>query len=258
VEAQDDPYAILGVDRGASTREVRHARNRLLLHWHPDRTQDPQAVAHAALINAAYEVLSDPDLRAAYDRGTPNTSLVSILNRPRASAWTPPAADGVKAAAQQRVVDQFKSSSRPVRLPARRWSDTVTWPASAREVWVRLLARALPFGILAAGFLLALPRLDRLLPPVLVPAVPYLALFAVAAVVRGLAGRATTFGNEGWGRFTASWVVGVAAIVAADRWVLPLLPASPGPWLRLLAPVILLLVSALAVYRVTRGVRVPG
>jgi hypothetical protein len=88
--------------------------------------------------------------------------------------------------------------------------------------------------------------------------VPYLALFAVAAVVRGLAGRATTFGNEGWGRFTASWVVGVAAIVAADRWVLPLLPASPGPWLRLLAPVILLLVSALAVYRVTRGVRVPG
>jgi hypothetical protein len=258
VEAQDDPYSILGVDRGASTRDVRHARNRLLLHWHPDHTQDPQAAAHAALINAAYEVLSDPDLRAAYDRGTPNTSLVSILSRPRATAWTPPAPDGVKAAAQQRVVDQFRSSPRPVRLPARRWSDTVARPASAREVLVRLLARALPFGILAAGSLLAIPRLDQVLPPMLVPAVPYLPFFAAAAVVRGLAGRATTFGSEGWGRFTASWVVGVAAVVAADRWVLPLIPASPGPWLRPLVPVALLLMSALAVYRVTRSVRVPG
>lgn len=258
MEAQDDPYAILGVDRGASVREVRRARNRLLLHWHPDRTPDPQAAAQAARINAAYEVLSDPDLRAAYDRGTPKASMVSILSRPRAMPWTPPAADGAKAAAQQRVVDQFKHAPRPVRLSARRWSDTVAWPASAREVRVRLLARALPFGILLAGSLLAVARLEELLPPVLLPAIPYLPLFAAAALLRALVGRATTFASEGWGRFTASSVVGVAAILAVERWVLPRTPASLGPWLEVLVPVVLLLVSALVVYRVTRAVRLPG
>lgn len=257
MEAQDDPYVILGVDRGASMRDVRRARNRLLLHWHPDRTQDPQAAAHAARINAAYDVLSDPSLRAAYDHGTPNDSLASILSRPRAMPWAPPASDGVKAAAQQRVVDQFKERPRTVRLRARRWSDTVTRPGSAREVRVRLFGRALPFAILAIASLLALPWLDRYVPPVLVPALPYLPLYACAGVLRGLAGRATTFGSEGWGRFTASWVVGVAAILAAERWVLPHVPATLMPFQPLL-PVPLLLLSSIAVYRLTRAVRLPG
>ncbi len=258
MEAQDDPYAILGVERGASLRDARRARNRLLLHWHPDRTRDPRAATHAARINAAYEVLSDPNLRATYDRGTPNASLASIASRPRAVRWAPPATDGIKAAAQQRLVDQFKSRTRPVRLPARRWSDTMAWPASEREERIRLLGRTLPFAFLAAISLVALPWLVRTLPPPLVPAVPYLTLYAAAGGIRGLAGRATRFESEGWGRFTASWVVGVAAIVAADAWVLPHVQGAWGARLALLLPLLLLLLAALGVYRLTRVVRLPG
>lgn len=256
MEAQDDPYAILGVDRGASARELRRARNRLLLHWHPDRTQDPQAANHAARINAAYEVLSDPERRAAYDGGT--GSLNSILSRPRTRPWAPPTSDGVKAAAQQRVVDRFKDAPRPVHLPGRRWSDTMAWPASEREVGTRLFRRALPFAVLAVGWLLVMPHVESGLPSALAPAAPYLTIYAAAGGLRGLAGRATTFIGEGWGRFTLSWVVGVVAIVAAHRWLFPHLPGGGAPALHLVVPALLLILAALAVYRVTRVVRLPA
>ncbi|MBO0706091.1 MAG: J domain-containing protein, partial [Candidatus Dormibacteraeota bacterium] len=93
MEAPDDPYAILGVHRAASTNEVRKARNRLLLHWHPDHSADPQAAEHAARINAAYEVLSDPARRAAYDRGVSAGSLASILRPKPPTGWAPAAPD---------------------------------------------------------------------------------------------------------------------------------------------------------------------
>lgn len=258
MEAQDDPYAILGVDRGASTREVREARNRLLLDWHPDRTGDPEAVDQAARINAAYDVLSDPERRAAFDRGTSTGSLASILAQPRPVPWAPPTSDEATAAAQQRMVDRFKDAPRPVPPPGRRWSDTVVWPRSWQQVRARLLWRALPFAILAAAWLVAVAQFESDLPAALVPAVPYLSLYAPAAVLRALAGRATTFAREGWGRFTASWVVGIAAIVAVDRWVLPHLPPGTPSTLSLAVPVLLLILAALAVYRITRAARLPS
>jgi len=258
VEAQDDPYTILGVDRGASIRELRRARNDLLLHWHPDRTQDPEAADQAARINAAYEVLSDPDRRAAFDRGTSTGSLASILSGPRTRRWAPPTSDEVKAAAQQRVVDRFKDGSGPERLPGRRWSDTFAWPASAHEIRARLLWRVLPFGILAVAWLLAFPFFQGRLPSAFVPAVPFVTVYAAAAGLRGLAGRPTTFITEGWGRFTMSWVVGVAAIVATDRWLLPHLSTANSATFHLVAAPLLLLLAALAVYRITRVVRLPA
>lgn len=256
--AQDDPYTILGVDRGASIRDLRRARNRLLLHWHPDRTQDPEAADHAARINAAYEVLSDPERRAAYDRGASTGSLASMLSRAPAGRWAPATSDETRAAAQQRVVDRFKDRPGPARLPRRRWSDTVAWPASEREVRVRLLRRTLPFAILAVGWLVLSPHFVSALPAVVVPVAPYVAIYAAAAGLRGLAGRATTFAGEGWGRFTVSWVVGVAAIAVAVRWLFPHLPPGAASTLHLLLPVLLLLLAALAVYRITRVVRLPA
>lgn len=258
MEAQDDPYVILGVERGASVRELRRARNRLLLHWHPDRTQDPRASEHAARINAAYEVLSDPALRDAYQRGGPGSSLASILSRPRPPAWAPPTSDQAKAAAQQRVVDRFKDRPRPVRLAPRRWSDTLAWPASWRETRIRLLWRALPFAVLAVAALIALQHLDRTLPAPVRAAASYLPLYAAAAVLRGLAGRATTFAGEGWARFTLSWMVGVAVIVAAGRWLVPHLPTPLPAEVRQVLPVLLLLLASLAVYRLTRAVHLPA
>jgi hypothetical protein len=58
-------YEVLGIAEGASDEEVRHAYRRLVKAAHPDRVGDP---ARFRLIRQAYEVLSDPAQRAAYDR----------------------------------------------------------------------------------------------------------------------------------------------------------------------------------------------
>lgn len=65
-----DYYADLGLDRSASTEEVKRAFRRLARESHPDANPgDPSADARFRRIAEAYEVLSDPARRAAYDRG---------------------------------------------------------------------------------------------------------------------------------------------------------------------------------------------
>lgn len=258
MRAQDDPYAILGVSPGASLRELRRARNDLLLHWHPDRTEDPEAQARAARINAAYQVLSDPARRAAYDRGFGAGPLASVLRGPRAATWAPATPDADRAAAQQRLVDRFKDDARRARARQRRWADTVVWPVSEREVRLRLLGRVLPFVVLAIVSWAALPFLTARLPAPLADAAPYLLVFAGVGGLRGLVGRATAVGAEGWGRFTASWVIGVAAIVAVDMWALARLPLAWQPALHVLLIPLALLLAAFGVYRVTRVVHLPA
>jgi curved DNA-binding protein len=64
-----DYYEILGVDRGASEKEIKQSFRRLARRWHPDvNPDDEQAEEKFKEINEAYEVLSDPDKRAKYDR----------------------------------------------------------------------------------------------------------------------------------------------------------------------------------------------
>lgn len=55
-----DPYAILGVGRNASAREVRDAYRRLALKFHPDRNPDPSANQRFQEINAAYAAIRAP------------------------------------------------------------------------------------------------------------------------------------------------------------------------------------------------------
>ncbi|MFZ0218278.1 MAG: DnaJ domain-containing protein [Candidatus Dormiibacterota bacterium] len=75
MELDDDLYTTLGISPEATADEVRQSRNRLLLHWHPDRSSDPRAVEHAKRINAAYDVLGDPERRAAYDADRASVGL---------------------------------------------------------------------------------------------------------------------------------------------------------------------------------------
>ena len=67
--AKNDYYAVLGVPRAASEKEVRQAYRRLARQHHPDvNPGDKAAESRFKEINAAYEVLSDADKRKKYDR----------------------------------------------------------------------------------------------------------------------------------------------------------------------------------------------
>jgi DnaJ-class molecular chaperone len=62
-------YDVLGVARGAPEKEIRSAYRKLARKHHPDvNPNDRSAEARFKEINAAYEVLSDPDKRKKYDR----------------------------------------------------------------------------------------------------------------------------------------------------------------------------------------------
>ncbi|GLR47161.1 DnaJ C-terminal domain-containing protein [Sphingomonas astaxanthinifaciens] len=65
-----DLYARLGVKRGASDAEIKKAYRSLAKQLHPDRNKDnPKAAERFGQVTAAYDLLSDADKRARYDRG---------------------------------------------------------------------------------------------------------------------------------------------------------------------------------------------
>jgi molecular chaperone DnaJ len=66
--AKQDYYEVLGVPRSAGTEDIRKAFRRLARQYHPDVNKEPAAEAKFKEINEAYEVLSDEQKRAAYDR----------------------------------------------------------------------------------------------------------------------------------------------------------------------------------------------
>jgi len=71
-----DYYAILGVRRDASSREIKKAYRRMVKKWHPDlHPQDPSCRTKILEINEAYEVLSAPEKRQAYDRQLARRSI---------------------------------------------------------------------------------------------------------------------------------------------------------------------------------------
>jgi molecular chaperone DnaJ len=62
-------YDVLEVDRGATDSDLKSAFRKLAMKWHPDRNPgDPSSEQRFKEINEAYEILKDPDKRAAYDR----------------------------------------------------------------------------------------------------------------------------------------------------------------------------------------------
>jgi len=63
-----DYYEVLGVPKNADESAVKGAYRRLARQYHPDVNKEPDAEERFKEINEAYEVLSDPDRRAAYDR----------------------------------------------------------------------------------------------------------------------------------------------------------------------------------------------
>ena len=63
-----DYYEILGVSRTADKEELKRAYRRLARKYHPDVNKEPGAEERFKEINRAYEILSDPEMKARFDR----------------------------------------------------------------------------------------------------------------------------------------------------------------------------------------------
>ena len=99
--SEQDHYAILRVHPDAEPEVITAAYRSLARLYHPDRNRSPDAARRMAQINIAYDVLSDPVRRAAYDqdrqaarsRQTPRTQSGTSSQRRRGPAeeeydWT--------------------------------------------------------------------------------------------------------------------------------------------------------------------------
>lgn len=64
-----DYYEVLGVPRGATAEQIKRAYRKKAMQVHPDVTDDPDAEEKFKAVNEAYEVLSDPQKKAVFDRG---------------------------------------------------------------------------------------------------------------------------------------------------------------------------------------------
>ena len=68
--AKRDYYEVLGVSKSASADEIKKSYRRLAMKHHPDRNKDGDSGSETKFKEAkeAYEVLKDPEKRAAYDQ----------------------------------------------------------------------------------------------------------------------------------------------------------------------------------------------
>ncbi|NLC06119.1 MAG: DnaJ domain-containing protein, partial [Erysipelothrix sp.] len=63
-----DYYEVLGISKGASDDEIKRAYKKKARQYHPDVNKASDAEERFKEVNEAYQVLSDADQKAAYDR----------------------------------------------------------------------------------------------------------------------------------------------------------------------------------------------
>jgi hypothetical protein len=89
-----DPYRVLGVGTGASRQEIARAYRRAVQGVHPDaRPADPRAAARFRQLTDAYDLLTDPARRAAYDRAHDPSGMADghpSAPRPAMARWPGP------------------------------------------------------------------------------------------------------------------------------------------------------------------------
>lgn len=91
-----DPYKVLQVDREAEDEVIQAAYRRLARKYHPDLAETAEAATRMAGINAAWELIGDPDARRAYDRsripGSAKASTSDPVGGSPAAPKSPPPA----------------------------------------------------------------------------------------------------------------------------------------------------------------------
>ncbi|MBF0333510.1 MAG: DnaJ domain-containing protein [Alphaproteobacteria bacterium] len=127
----NDPYKILGVARNASADEIKKAYRKLARKLHPDLNPgDKASESRFKDVASAYDLLSDPDKRARFDRGEINASgqeqrprwsnyrsyaehRLGPIGRPRRRHGGPPEATRQ---AIRRALDAGRSGNHPAGL----------------------------------------------------------------------------------------------------------------------------------------------
>ncbi len=77
-------YNILGVSPTATSEEIKKAYRSLAMRHHPDRSAHSGAESRFNAINAAYELLSDPQKRASYNQSLNNRIIIDPDKEARA------------------------------------------------------------------------------------------------------------------------------------------------------------------------------
>lgn len=80
-----DCYEVLGIKKTASEAEIKAAYRKLALQYHPDRNKETGATEKFKEINAAYEVLGNPEKRKMYDQ----FGHAGVAGGPSAGGWNP-------------------------------------------------------------------------------------------------------------------------------------------------------------------------
>ncbi|MCM2342801.1 J domain-containing protein [Rhodoferax sp.] len=78
-----DHYSALGLSPSATLADIKKAFRQQAAMHHPDRSSAADAAARFRLVQAAYEVLSDPDKRKAYDDNRQRNLLDSPIDTAR-------------------------------------------------------------------------------------------------------------------------------------------------------------------------------
>jgi len=143
-----DPYRVLGIGSDATSAEVARAYRRLARAVHPDaRPGDPAAAGQFRALTEAYDLLSDPARRAAWDQlHQPRPAAPSGRRRPpEPNLWPSPPVELGPAGRPVAGAALWAGPVHVQRLPADRGGQesqaddpqpgTSWWPLASRPAW---------------------------------------------------------------------------------------------------------------------------